>query len=71
MLIFSGRVLFSLILDFLKSKGVVKFGDNYLLYNFFYFVIVFGVVVVWCDIVEYFGSRKVTRVCVVIYIYVL
>lgn len=52
MLFFSGRVLFSLILDFLKSKGVVKFGDNYLLYNFFYFVIVFGVVVVWCDIVE-------------------
>ena len=71
MLISSGRAPSSLTLDLLKSKGVVKPGDNHLPYNSCHSVTVPGAAAAWCDTVEQFGSRKVTRVCAVIHIHAL
>ena len=59
MLISSGRAPSSLTLDLLKSKGVVKPGDNHLPYNSSHSVTVPGAAAAWCDTVEQFGSGKV------------
>lgn len=71
MLLSSGRAPSSLTLDLLKSKGVVKPGDNHLPYNSSHSVTVPGAAAAWCDTVEHLGSRKVTRVCAVIHIHAL
>lgn len=68
MLISSGRAPSSLTLDLLKSKGVVKPGDNHLPCNSSHSVTVPGAAAAWCDTVEQFGSRKVMCVCAVIHV---
>ncbi|XP_020609550.1 uncharacterized protein LOC110048105 isoform X1 [Orbicella faveolata] len=56
----SGRAPSSLTLDLLKSKGVVKPGDNHLPYNSSHSVTVPGAAAAWCDTVEQFGSGKLS-----------
>jgi len=69
MLISSGRAPSSLTLDLLKSKGVVKPGDNHLPYNSSHSVTVPGAAAAWCDTVEQFGSGKVMCVCAVVHVH--
>lgn len=70
MLISSGQAPSNLTLDLLKSKGVVKPGDNHLPYNSSHSVTVPGAAAAWCDTVEQFGSGKVMCVCAVVHVHV-